>query len=81
VCVGLSAITSSELHVRSSPNLFVNVTNGRGSVILWRRSDVLSISGFLDDAIFAHKLRLLDVAAQLKRSAYAALGSAINCAQ
>ena len=30
--------------------------------------------------IFAHKPRLLDVAAQLKRSAHAALGLAINCA-
>ena len=35
---------------------------------------------FTDDVIFAHKLRLLDVAAQLKRSAHAALGLAINCA-
>ena len=34
-----------------------------------------------DDAMFAHKPRLLDVAAQLKRSAHAALGLAINCAQ
>jgi len=31
--------------------------------------------------IFAHKLRLLDVAAQLERSARVALGLAINCAQ
>jgi len=31
--------------------------------------------------MFAHKPRLLDVAAQLKRSAHAALGLAINCAQ
>ena len=38
-------------------------------------------SGFMDDVIFAHKPRLLDVAAQLKRSAHAALGLAINCAQ
>ena len=35
----------------------------------------------MDDAIFAHKLRLFDVAAQLKRSARAALGLAINCVQ
>ena len=32
----------------------------------------------MDDAMFAHKPRLLDVAAQLKRSAHAALGLAIN---
>jgi len=61
---------------------FVHVTYGRGSVLLWRRSDMLSTSGFMDDVIFAHKPRSLDVAAlQLKRSAHAALGLAINCAQ
>jgi len=51
--------------------LFVHVTHicGRGSVLLWRRSDTLCTSGFMDDVIFAHKQRLLDVAAQLKRSA------------
>ena len=44
--------------------------------------DTLCTSGFFtDDVIFAHKLRLLDVAAQLKRSAHVALGLAINCAQ
>jgi len=31
--------------------------------------------------MFAHKPRLLDVAARLKRGAHAALGMAINCAQ
>ena len=36
---------------------------------------------YVDDVIFAHKLRLLDVAAELKRSAHAALGLAISCAQ
>ena len=35
----------------------------------------------MDDVIFAHKLRWLDVAAQLKNSAHTALGLAINCAQ
>jgi len=60
---------------------FIYVTHGRGSVLLWRRSDVLCTSGFLDDVVSAHKPRLLDVAAQLKRSAHAALGSAISRAQ
>jgi len=41
----------------------------------------LRTSGFMDDVIFAYKPSLLDVAAHLKRSAHAALGSAINCAQ
>ena len=80
VSVCLSAITSSELHVRSSPNFFMHVTYGRGSVLLWQRSDTLCTSGFMDDVIFAHKPKLLDLAAQLKCSAHAALGLAINCA-
>ena len=41
----------------------------------------LCTSGFMDDVIFAQKPRLVDVAAQLKRSAHAALGLAMNCAQ
>ena len=49
-------------------------------VVLWRRSDKLSTSGFMNDVVLAHKPRLLDVAAQLKRSAHAALSLAINCA-
>ena len=54
---------------------------GRGSVLLGWRSDMLCTSGFMDDAIYADKPRLLHVAAQLKRSVHAALGLAINCAQ
>jgi len=42
---------------------------------------MLCTSGFMDDVIFAHKIRLLDVAAQLKRSAHAALRLAIKCAK
>ena len=68
---------TSDLH-----QFFVRATYGRGSVVLWRRcSDTLCTSGFTDDVIFARKPRLLDVAAQLKRSAHEALGLAINCAQ
>jgi len=49
---------------------------------LWQRSDdMLCTSGFMDDVIFAHKPRLFDVAAHPKRSAYAVLGLATNCAQ
>ena len=61
--------------------IFAHVTFGRGSVILRRRSDKLCTSGFMDDVMFAHKSRLLDVAAQLIHSAHAALGLAIDCAQ
>ena len=80
VCVCLFAIISSELHVRAS-TMFVHVTYGRGSVLVWRRSDTLCTSGFMDDVIFSHKPRLLAVSAQLKRSAHVALGLAINCEQ
>ena len=34
-------------------NFVMHVTYGRGSVLLWRRSDILRISGFVDDVIFA----------------------------
>ena len=53
---------TSDLH-----HFFVHVTYGRRSVLLWRRNDMLCISGFVDDFIFAHKLRLLDVAARLRQ--------------
>jgi len=53
---------------------FMRVAYGRSSIFFWRRSDMLCTSGFMNDVIFAHKPRLLDVAAQLKRSAHAALG-------
>jgi len=59
---------------RTQRGLYVAHTYGRGSVLLWRRSDTLCTSGFMDDVM------LLNVAAQLKRSAHAALGLAINCA-
>ena len=62
-------------------NFFAHVTYGRGSVLLWRRSDMICTSGFMDDVIYAHKKMLLDIATQLKRSAQAALGLAINGVQ
>ena len=61
--------------------MFMLVIYGHSSVLLWRRSDMLSTFGFMGDVIFAHKPKLFDVAAQLKRSAHAALGLAIKCAQ
>ena len=77
----LSAIISLLNYSSIATKFFVHVTYGRGSVLLWRLSDTLCTSGFVDDVIFAHKPSLLDVAAELKRSAHAALGLAINCAQ
>jgi len=75
VCVCLSAIISSELHVRSSPVL-LHVTCGHGSVLLWQCSDMLRLSSFMDDIIVAHQLRLLDVAARLRQCPHTALGLA-----
>ena len=46
---------------------FVSVTYGRGSVLLWRRNDKFCISGFMDDVMLAHTLRLVDVAARLRQ--------------
>jgi len=62
---------------------FMQVSNGRGSVLLWRRRNKLCTYGFMDDTISTYKPGLLDVAAQLKRSAHAALGCRldINCVQ
>ena len=45
---------------------------------LWPWLGALCTSGFVADVIFAHKPRLLDVAAQLNRSAHAAMGLAIT---
>jgi len=64
VCVCLSASISLEIH-SDIRQIFVHVTYGRGSVILWRRCDMLCTSGFMDDVILAHKLRQLNVAARL----------------
>ena len=32
----------------------MRIAYGRGSVLLWRHSDMLRISGFVDGVIFAH---------------------------
>jgi len=64
VCVCVCAIISSELYTSDLHQISVH-----GSVLLWRRSDTLRTSGFIffiDDVIFAHALRLLDVAARLR---------------
>jgi len=80
MCVCLSAIISSELHVQSLAILCIFPLY-IFSVLLWRRSVMLRTSGVMGDVIFAPEPRLLDVAAQLMRSVHAALGVAINCAQ
>jgi len=47
--------------------IFVQVTSGSGLVLLQQYSDMLYISSFVHDVIFAHKLRLLDVAARFRQ--------------
>jgi len=71
LCVCVSVCLSVHDHISRTTRpiftkFFVLVTYGRDLVLLWRRSDMLGISGFMDDVIFAHKLRLLDVAARLR---------------
>jgi len=81
VCVSVCLRSCLRNYTSDLRDFFVHVTYGRGSVLLWRRSDMLYTSGFTDYVTFAHKPRLLDVAAQPKNRAHAALGLAINCAQ
>jgi len=70
VCVSvpvcLSAIISSKLK-SNLRQFFLHVTYGRGSVLVWWHTDMLRISGFMDDVIFAHKPRLLEVAVRLRQ--------------
>ena len=71
LCVCLSAIMSSKLHVRSSRNFLCMLPmavarSSSGGVV--KTSDKVRISSFIDDVIFAHKLRLLEVAARLRQS-------------
>jgi len=54
----LSASVSTEKNVRSSPNLLCVLHNyGRGSVLFWRRCDMLCTSGFVNDVIFVHNVQ------------------------
>ena len=80
-CVSLSESISPELQVRTSPTFCACYLWPWLGLPLWRRSDMLCISAFMDDVIFAHEPRFLDVAAQLKRRARAAMGLAIISAQ
>jgi len=85
VCVCLSVCPRSYLRNYMSDlhrvSAFLCMLPTAVANLLWRRCDMLCTSGFMDGVMFAHKPRLLDVAAQLKRSAHAALVLAINCAQ
>jgi len=82
VCVFVCPRSYLRNYTADLRQFFMLVTYGRGSVF-GRRCDTLYTSGFMGDVIviFAHKPRLLDVAAQLNRNAYAVLGLAICCAR
>jgi len=83
VCVFVCPRSYLRNYTSDLRQFFMLVTYGRGSVF-GRRCDTLCTSGFMDDVIFAHKPRLLDVAAQLNRNAhewvwlYAVRGSAAS---
>ena len=78
VCVSVFVSPRSYLWNYTSSlaiNFFVHDNYGRGSVLVWWCSDVLCISGSMDDVIFAHKLKLLNIAAWLRqRGSHTALG-------
>jgi len=68
VCLCLCVCLSVREHIFGTTRpiftiFFMHVTYGSGSVLLWRRSDMLCISGFVNDVMFVRKPRLLDVAA------------------
>jgi len=74
VCVCLSVCSRSYLrNYTSDLHDFYACYYGRDSVLFWRCSDKLRrpTFGFMGDVIFAHKPRLLDVPAQLRRSSRA----------
>jgi len=81
VCAFVCQCTHLQSYTPALHQISVHVICGRGSVLLWRRSDMLCTSGFMDDVIFAHTPTLLDVATRLSRRADAALGMAVKCAQ
>jgi len=79
VCVSLCVCLSVRDHIFGTKRpiftqFFTHAVCGCGSVFLWRRDDMLRISGFMDDVIFAPKLRLLDVAARLRQRGSQRLG-------
>ena len=61
MCLSVRDHIFRTIRVRSSPFLVrvTAVARSVNSIILWRCSDTLRISGFMDDVIFAHKPRLL----------------------
>ena len=58
VCACAAVFVHYHISATTRPifTIFVRVIYGRGSVLLWWRSDMLRISGYVDDVKFEHKL-------------------------
>jgi len=61
VCLSVCQCLSVHDHISGTvcpifTNFLMPVTYGGGSVLLWRRSDMLCTAGFVDNVISAHKL-------------------------
>ena len=54
-------------HARPIFTSLLCVTNGRGSVLLWRRCDTLCTSGFMDDVTIGHNGPRAGVSIPLQR--------------
>ena len=70
VCLCVSVCLSVRKHISGNTRpiftkFTARVTHGRGSVLFWRRCDTLCTSGLMNDVIFPHKPKQLNVAAQL----------------
>ena len=79
----VSAIISSELLVRSSPNVvcllpMAVARSSSGGVVIHYVLPVLWMTSYL---LISQGCSMLHVTAQLKRSAHAVLGLAVNCVQ
>ena len=54
VCLSVCPLALHENHMAELHQIFMHLADGSGSVLLWRRCDTLSTSGFVDDVMFSH---------------------------
>ena len=54
VCVSVYASARSPELYTNLHQIFMHVTRGCGSVLLWQRCDMLRTSVYIDDVTFAH---------------------------
>jgi len=89
VCLSVRLSVSEHISGNTRPiitNVFVHVTCGRGSVLLWRyvMNDTLCTSGCMDYVILTHKPRQFNVAVkpiEAQPTCSLGLGDAVNGAQ